>query len=125
MMNGNSWNKQIISSTVFLKKYIPWYHQKGQETSLNSVATIFAWTRGLSQRGKLDDNSELVQFADRLEKAAVSTISEDGIMTKDLAMLKYGLDKEGFMQKEHYKSTEQFIDAVCQKMLTKHGVMMK
>merc|ERR1712000_375053 len=92
-------------------------HQKGQETSVNSMATIFAWSRGLSQRGKLDDNVELVNFAEKLEKAAITTISEDNLMTRDLAMLKYGVDKEGLLKKEHYKTTEQFIDAVCQKLI--------
>ena len=59
---------------------------KGEETSTNSMATIFAWTGALRKRGELDGNSELVTFADKLEKASLQTI-EDGVMTKDLAML--------------------------------------
>ena len=61
-------------------------HLKGEETSTNSVATIFAWTGALKKRGELDNNAELVKFADALEKACVQTI-EDGKMTKDLALI--------------------------------------
>ncbi|OBZ92394.1 isocitrate dehydrogenase [Pararhizobium polonicum] len=61
-------------------------HQKGEETSTNSIASIFAWTRGLAHRAKLDDNAELAKFADTLEKVCVDTV-ESGFMTKDLALL--------------------------------------
>ena len=61
-------------------------HLKGEETSTNSMATIFAWTGALRKRGELDGNDELVSFADKLEKASIQTI-EEGVMTKDLAML--------------------------------------
>ncbi|MBB2970290.1 NADP-dependent isocitrate dehydrogenase [Mesorhizobium sp. RMAD-H1] len=61
-------------------------HQKGQETSTNSIASIFAWTRGLAHRAKLDDNAELKRFAETLEKVCVDTV-ESGYMTKDLALL--------------------------------------
>lgn len=61
-------------------------HLKGEETSTNSVATIFAWTGALRKRGELDENSSLCQFADRLEKATLATI-EKGEMTKDLALI--------------------------------------
>ena len=61
-------------------------HLKGEETSTNSMATIFAWTGALRKRGELDNNLELVSFADKLERVSLETI-EDGIMTKDLAML--------------------------------------
>ena len=61
-------------------------HLKGEETSTNSMATIFAWTGALRKRGELDENDELVSFADKLEKASLQTI-EEGVMTKDLAML--------------------------------------
>ena len=61
-------------------------HLKGEETSTNSVATIFAWTGALRKRGELDGNTELMDFADRLEKATLSTI-ESGKMTKDLALI--------------------------------------
>ena len=61
-------------------------HLKGEETSTNSVATIFAWTGALKKRGELDGNSELTAFAEKLEKACIKTI-EDGKMTKDLALI--------------------------------------
>ena len=61
-------------------------HLKGEETSTNSVATIFAWTGALRKRGEMDGNAELSAFADRLEKATIATI-ESGKMTKDLAMI--------------------------------------
>ena len=61
-------------------------HLKGEETSTNSVATIFAWTGALRKRGELDNNEALMNFADALEKACIKTI-EDGKMTKDLALM--------------------------------------
>ncbi|WP_426236227.1 NADP-dependent isocitrate dehydrogenase [Pararhizobium sp. DWP1-1-3] len=61
-------------------------HQKGEETSTNSIASIFAWTRGLAHRAKLDNNTELAKFSDTLEKVCVDTV-ESGFMTKDLALL--------------------------------------
>ncbi|GBD47210.1 NADP-dependent isocitrate dehydrogenase [Methylopila sp. Yamaguchi] len=61
-------------------------HQKGKATSTNSIASIFAWTRGLGHRAKLDDNAELKRFAETLEKVCVDTV-ESGFMTKDLALL--------------------------------------
>src|SRR4030095_11700798 len=61
-------------------------HQKGRETSTNSIASIFAWTRGLSHRAKLDDNAALAKFSATLEKVTVGTV-ESGFMTKDLALL--------------------------------------
>lgn len=61
-------------------------HLKGEETSTNSIATIFAWSGALRKRGELDNNAALVEFADKLEKASIKTI-EDGMMTKDLALI--------------------------------------
>ena len=61
-------------------------HQKGEETSTNSIASIFAWTRGLAHRAKLDDNEELQSFSNLLEKVCIKTV-EKGFMTKDLALL--------------------------------------
>ena len=77
-------------------------HLKGEETSTNSVATIFAWTGALRKRGELDGNADLVKFADALEKACVQTI-EDGKMTKDLALITSienptVLNSEGFIK---------------------------
>ncbi|HTV32609.1 MAG TPA: NADP-dependent isocitrate dehydrogenase [Methylocella sp.] len=78
-------------------------HQKGKETSTNSIASIFAWTRGLSHRAKLDGNAELAQFAQTLERACVSTV-EGGFMTKDLAVL-IGAD-------QRWLSTTGFLDKI-------------
>jgi isocitrate dehydrogenase len=82
-------------------------HQKGKETSTNSVASIFAWTRALAQRGKLDNNTPLVQFTNTLERATVTAI-ENGHMTKDLALCVHGKN----LKREHYETTEGFIDSV-------------
>jgi isocitrate dehydrogenase len=77
-------------------------HQKGKETSTNSIASIFAWTRGLAHRAKLDDNAELARFAATLEKVCVDTV-ESGFMTKDLALLvgaeQKWLSTTGFLDK--------------------------
>ena len=78
-------------------------YQKGQETSTNSIASIFAWTRGLSKRGDMDGNEELKEFAKTIETVCVKTV-ESGYMTKDLALL------VGSQQK--WLSTESFIDKV-------------
>lgn len=61
-------------------------HLNGEETSTNSVATIFAWTGALRKRGELDENKALIEFSNRLEKATLDTI-ESGKMTKDLALI--------------------------------------
>ncbi|WP_395447207.1 NADP-dependent isocitrate dehydrogenase [Aminobacter sp. UC22_36] len=61
-------------------------HQKGEETSTNSIASIFAWTRGLAHRAKLDDNADLKKFAETLERVCIQTV-ESGFMTKDLSLL--------------------------------------
>ena len=61
-------------------------HRQGKETSTNPIASIFAWSRGLAHRGKLDSNTELINFSNTLEKICISTI-ENGYMTKDLAIL--------------------------------------
>src|SRR6266851_514046 len=77
-------------------------HQKGHETSTNSVASIFAWTRGLGHRAKLDGNADLAKFASTLEKVTIDTV-EAGYMTKDLALLvgpeQKWLSTEGFLDK--------------------------
>src|SRR5690349_4347011 len=77
-------------------------HQKGEQTSTNSIASIFAWTRGLSHRAKLDNNAALANFATMLEKVCVGTV-EAGFMTKDLALLigpdQNWLSTTGFLNK--------------------------
>ena len=78
-------------------------HQQGKETSTNPIASIFAWTRGLAHRGKLDNNDELIRFATTLEKVCIETV-ESGSMTKDLAIL---INKSA-----KYLTTNQFLEAI-------------
>jgi isocitrate dehydrogenase len=90
-------------------------HQRGEETSTNSIASIFAWTRGLSHRAKLDGNDALATFAATLEKVCVATV-ESGYMTKDLALL--------VGSEQSWLSTEGFLDKVAanlDKALAKAG----
>ena len=79
-------------------------HQQGKETSTNPIASIFAWTRGLAHRGKLDANDELIKFANTLEKVCIDCV-ETGSMTKDLAIL---IDTN-----QKYLTTNQFLDAIA------------
>ena len=78
-------------------------HQQGKETSTNPIASIFAWTRGLAHRGKLDNNDELIKFSKSLEEVCINTV-ESGSMTKDLAIL---IDKS-----TKYLTTNQFLEAI-------------
>jgi isocitrate dehydrogenase len=82
-------------------------HQKGEATSTNSIASIFAWTRGFKHRAKLDDNAELAAFAETLEKVVVDTV-EAGFMTKDLALL--------VGDTQSWLSTEGFLDKVAENL---------
>ena len=82
-------------------------HQQGKPTSTNPIASIFAWTRGLGHRGKLDNNPELIHFCNTLEKVCVETV-ESGKMTKDLAVCIHG-EK---VSNDHYLTTENFLDAI-------------
>ena len=78
-------------------------HQQGKETSTNPIASIFAWTRGLSHRGKLDNNDKLINFSSSLEKVCIDCV-ENGSMTKDLAILVGPSTK--------YLTTSQFLDEI-------------
>jgi isocitrate dehydrogenase len=82
-------------------------HQKGNETSTNPIASIFAWTRGLGHRGKLDKNQELIDFCKTLEEVCIETI-ENGKMTKDLALLIHGKN----LNRSHYLNTQEFLDNI-------------
>ena len=82
-------------------------HQQGNETSTNPLASIFAWTRGLAHRGKLDNNQELIDFCQTLEKVCIETI-ESGKMTKDLALL---IHKEN-LNETHYLTTQNLLAAI-------------
>jgi isocitrate dehydrogenase len=83
-------------------------HQKGNPTSTNPIASIFAWTRGLAFRGKLDGNQELIDFCNALEQVCIETV-ESGKMTKDLAVCVHG---NKVNHGEHYLYTEEFLDAI-------------
>jgi isocitrate dehydrogenase len=86
-------------------------HQQGKETSTNPIASIFAWTTGLKYRGQFDGTPDVVAFADTLEKVCVSCV-ESGKMTKDLALCVHG----DALKREHYLSTEQFMDAIAEEL---------
>ena len=78
-------------------------HQQGKETSTNPIASIFAWTRGLAHRGKLDNNEKLIKFSKNLEEVCINTV-ESGSMTKDLAIL--------IGKSTKYLTTNQFLEAI-------------
>ena len=78
-------------------------HQQGKETSTNPIALIFAWSRGLAHRGKLDSNQKLIDFCNSLEKVCVKTV-ESGSMTKDLAIL--------IAPSTKYLTTNQFLETI-------------
>jgi len=82
-------------------------HKKGNETSTNPIASIFAWTRGLAHRGKLDGNKELIDFCKTLETTCIETI-ESGKMTKDLAVLIHSKN----LNRSHYLNTQEFLDSI-------------
>ncbi|XVE99038.1 hypothetical protein REPUB_Repub03eG0162100 [Reevesia pubescens] len=86
-------------------------HQKGGETSTNSIASIFAWSRGLAHRARLDGNERLLDFTEKLEAACVGTV-ESGKMTKDLALLIHGPR----VNRSQYLNTEEFIEAVANEL---------
>ena len=88
-------------------------HQKGNKTSTNPIASIFAWTRGLAHRGKLDGTPELVSFANALEAVCIEAV-ESGEMTKDLAIL---ISKDS-----PYLSTEDFLDAIDRRPAGEDGL---
>ena len=85
-------------------------HQKGNPTSTNPIASIFAWTRGLVQRGELDETPDVVAFAESLERACVDTVDVDGIMTKDLALACRKTSKDD------YVTTQEYLRAVERRM---------
>ena len=92
-------------------------HQAGRPTSTNPIASIYAWTRGLAFRGKLDGNQALIDFADALEQVCVETV-ESGKMTKDLAVIIHG---NKVSHGEHYLYTEEFLEALDQGLKAKLG----
>ncbi|NBS18179.1 MAG: NADP-dependent isocitrate dehydrogenase [Flavobacteriia bacterium] len=91
-------------------------HQQGKETSTNPIASIFAWTRGLEHRGKLDNNQALIDFCNTLETVCIETI-ESGKMTKDLALLIY----KDQLNESHYLTTQNFLAAIKENLDAKLG----
>ncbi|AJT30065.1 BMC_2a_G0046860.mRNA.1.CDS.1 [Saccharomyces cerevisiae] len=85
-------------------------HQRGEETSTNSIASIFAWTRAIIQRGKLDNTDDVIEFGNLLEKATLDTVQVGGKMTKDLALML------GKTNRSSYVTTEEFIDEVAKRV---------
>jgi isocitrate dehydrogenase len=92
-------------------------HQNGKPTSTNPIASIFAWTRGLAFRGKLDNNQALINFCETLEKVCIETV-ESGKMTKDLAVCIHG---NKVSHGEHYLYTEEFLAAIDENLKAKIG----
>lgn len=89
-------------------------HQQGKSTSTNPIASIFAWTRGLAFRGKLDNNQPLIDFSNNLEQVCIETV-EGGKMTKDLAVCIHGND----VKQSEYLNTEDFLDAIDENLQKK------
>jgi len=89
-------------------------HQQGKPTSTNPIASIFAWTRGLAFRGKLDGNQKLIDFCQTLEEVCVETV-ESGKMTKDLALCIHGAD----LNESHYMNTQDFLEMINQNLQAK------
>jgi isocitrate dehydrogenase len=110
--DGKTIESEAAHGTV-TRHYREW--QKGNETSTNPVASIFAWTRGLIHRAKLDDTPELAAWARDLEAACVEVIDKDGVMTKDLALAIHGKG----MKREHWVVTDAYMDAVKAKLDSK------
>jgi isocitrate dehydrogenase len=105
--DGNTFESEAAHGTV-TRHYRE--HQKGNETSTNPIASIFAWTRGLIKRGELDGTPEVVAFAEALEKACIDTVDIDGIMTKDLAL------SCGRKDRESWVVTSKYMEAVDRRL---------
>ncbi|CUM67067.1 uncharacterized protein PRCAT00004756001 [Priceomyces carsonii] len=105
--DGNAFESEAAHGTV--TRHFRLY-QQGKETSTNSIASIFAWTRGIAQRGRLDGTQDVVDFANTLEKCTIEVVQNDGIMTKDLALAC------GKTERSAYVTTIEFLDAVADKL---------
>merc|ERR1712194_973407 len=88
------------------------FHQQGKETSTNSIASMFAWSQGLLARARFDDNAELKNFAETLERTIIGTVEQGG-MTKDLAIL---VNKTNAPERSTYLNTFEFIDRVAENL---------
>lgn len=112
--DGNTMEAEAAHGTV-TRHYRE--YQKGNKTSTNPIASIYAWTRGLAFRGKLDGNHELIDFANALEDVCVETV-ESGKMTKDLAISAFP-DVKNLVAGEHYLYTEDFLEALDENLKAK------
>ncbi|RXK38501.1 isocitrate dehydrogenase [NADP], mitochondrial [Tremella mesenterica] len=110
--DGSTMESEAAHGTV-TRHYRQW--QKGEETSTNPVASIFAWTRGLAFRAKLDDTPELASFAQDLEAACVEIIDQDGVMTKDLALAMKGKE----MTRDDWVTTDVYMKKVEERLVEK------
>ena len=104
--DGNTIEAEAAHGTV-TRHYRQW--QQGKKTSTNPIASIFAWTRGLAFRGKLDGNQELIDFCLKLEESCIDAVKQ-GKMTKDLAISVHG----DAMNDTHWVTTEGYFDAVVE-----------
>jgi isocitrate dehydrogenase len=93
-------------------------YQKGNETSTNPIASIFAWTRGLIKRGELDETPDVIDFANSIEKACIDTVDIDGIMTKDLAYACGQSDPKSWVM------TNTYLNAVERRLKTYLGFQL-
>ncbi|EIW65737.1 hypothetical protein TREMEDRAFT_72515 [Tremella mesenterica DSM 1558] len=110
--DGSTMESEAAHGTV-TRHYRQW--QKGEETSTNPVASIFAWTRGLAFRAKLDNTPELASFAQDLEAACVEIIDQDGVMTKDLALAMKGKQ----MTRDDWVTTDVYMKKVEERLVEK------
>lgn len=106
--DGKSFESEAAHGTVTRHYRL---HQQGKETSTNSIASIFAWTRGIIQRGIVDKTPKVVEFGKVLEKATIDTVQVDNIMTKDLAL------NMGRTDRASYVTTEEFIESVSKRLV--------
>lgn len=111
-------NKYFSFGVEFFRIHTIFYfifrqHQQGKPTSTNPVASIFAWTKGIEHRGRLDGTTDVIKFAERLEKACVATV-ESGKYTKDLAAcIAGGFDK---IKDNSFLNTQDFLDAIADQL---------
>lgn len=121
-IGGGSWHRysslsvscsnDYYVSDEFHATFLFSQHQKGKQTSTNPIASIFAWTRGLAHRAKLDETPELEKFALALEKACIDTV-ESGQLTKDLAICIHGSTD---VAENMYLNTEDFLEAIADQL---------
>lgn len=110
LMSPNGWFESEAAHGTVTRHYR--FHQQGKETSTNSIASIFAWTRGLIKRGELDGNQELIDFCNKLEKVVVDTV-QSGFMTKDLAIIATGIAAP---PRDKWLNTFEFLDKVAENL---------